>query len=309
MANINPHSSRRFVHMLRWTTLLFLLCFLDIIASASTTVSVRKECSPGPPCMSTGGGTITIDPPSAQTVHWTALQDGTTSGRSFFLRRLTPVSGLITLSTVLTVGGVTNGTAVLDPGTYQIAIEQETTGAGTYSVTFNLRASISISLAGHDFGPVIAGSPLSTAVPFTISYTGDAGLSATVTIALTGESDRFTVSPMTGTVSAGSSLTFYVRFLPLPSTAVSVRHNATITITELCNDGACFGARVRYQSGAREPALISRNNCPVSCDTATDFGRADGTLPVPETPTFVVPIRNEGNSVLHIESITFGTLN
>lgn len=304
MANINPHSSRRFVHMLRWTTLLFLLCFLDIIASASTTVSVRKECSPGPPCMSTGGGTITIDPPSAQTVHWTALQDGTTSGRSFFLRRLTPVSDLITLSTVLTVGGVTNGTAVLDPGTYQIAIEQETTGAGTYSVTFNLRASISISLAGHDFGPVIAGSPLSTAVPFTISYTGDAGLSATVTIALTGESDRFTVSPMTGTVSAGSSLTFYVRFLPLPSTAVSVRHNATITITGTATTGPALMPVSGTVSGTSLPN-VPDINCPVSCDTATDFGRADGTLPVPETPTFVVPIRNEGNSVLHIESITF----
>jgi hypothetical protein len=237
---------------------------------------------------------------TTQIIRWQAsYTGGSTEGHSFFLSTVSSNMADIPLTTT----GQLGGEHTLGPGTYFISIRTSVMGPGSYTVFFDRRAGFGVSPASHNFGPVTAGTT-TTPTPFTVSYTGDTGLSATISLAVSGDTSRFTVSPTTGTVSDGSSFTFQVRYVALPSATVDTTHNATITITGTASTGPAPPPRTVSVQGT------TRNNAPNiscaggTCGSATSLGSADGDAG--ETRTFNVQITNPGGGTLVITSISFG---
>ena len=285
-----------------WPLILLILACCALPARAEESMTAAKECSSHTsPCESVTEASFSIA--TSQIIRWEAQYhtpvSDTSWGHSFFLS--TVASNLADIP--LTTSGELGGEHFLSPGTYHISIRNAAMGPGSYTVFFNRHTAISVSPASHthDFGLTTAGTTTSPS-SFIVSYTGDVGLSATISLAVTGDSSRFTVSPTSGTVAEGSSFTFQVRYVALASAAVNTTHNATINITGTSSTGPpppSVTVTVHGTTRANVPDIDCGGG---ACGTSLNLGSADGDMS--QMRTFNVPVRNTGESNLLITSIT-----
>ncbi|HYY57452.1 MAG TPA: choice-of-anchor X domain-containing protein [Pyrinomonadaceae bacterium] len=277
-----------------WPLILLILACCALPARAEENATATKSCLTTPCDVTLASFSIA----TSQIVRWQAsYTGGPTEAHSFFLSTVGPNMADIPLTT----SGELGGERFLSPGTYHISIRTSAMGPGSYTVFFNRRAAFSVSPTSHSFGLTTAGT---TTAPFSfsVSYTGDVGLTATVSLAVTGDSSRFTVSPTTGTVASGSPFTFQVRYVALTTATVNTTHNATITITGTSSTGPPPPPRTVTVQGTTRANVPDIDCGGGTCGTSLNLGSADGD--VGQVRTFDVPVRNTGESNLLITSIT-----
>jgi hypothetical protein len=257
---------------------------------SSNVFSSSKDCITTP-CTITGTGSFSIA--TNQLVRWNATVTGTpTQGHSFYLSHAGPNMTDIPISTSL-ADGFNQGTVFLTAGIYFIAINTSAMGPGSYSITYNLEASINIAPTLFDFGNVLEGTS-SPSHTFSISLSGD--MLPVNNISITNpDATHFQITSAPGS-SAPTS--FQVRY---NAGTTAGPFGTTLTIHGTNPDGFTVADKTVTLTGTTIPSVpdISCNGS--NCAGAPLLATVDGD--VGATINFNKSFDNDGTRQLNITSI------
>jgi len=281
---------RKYSHIfVLYALLIFLSTFFQSgILFASNSVTATKTSS------GTTQATFTIN--YAQEIKWEANYLGSgNQGNDFYLHTDPANLNAYPLSTNL-ISGYNTGTYSLNPGTYSISINYFGMGPGSYTITYNLTASVSVSPVNHDFGPIDEGQQ-SSPKTFTISSTGD--LPVKITSVVSSDPAHFKVTNIPVNQVVPTNKKFEVSFIS-GSTPGSKAANITISgVKEIDNSPIpSINVSVNGMTVATVPNISCIGG---SCGSANYLGEADHTIN--QVATFNYAFTNIGNKSLVITDI------
>ncbi len=207
-----------------WVLLSLIVFALMPSLRAAQTISVTKTCNPSGPATVSGTSSFTIT--TTQVIAWSATY-GLTSGcgtNGFYLNQNPGNQTQFVLDT----GTQTNGTFLLQPGTYSISITYM--NGGTFGITYDRTATIGLSPSSHNFGHELENDSSSDKT-INVTKTGDLDVNAITASVEGADASFFSLSSLPAS-SNDAPATFKVRFNAgtISGSATQVTRNAIVRV-------------------------------------------------------------------------------